>query len=194
MTSSAPHPTSDNEGSREQSGGWHRQSDTTGTVVFYFDGTLSIGDGPVRSYARHADAHLTSEFRSEAEDTLDKYLSGTIPTATKEARGWQDGYDVVAGFCRGRMPAQRLQEAYLASRVDLAIGVAKVGVPAGMKDFLRELGSLGCRRVLLSNSPITGLRETLKRCGAADGIDEVVPNVRKPDRWPDARANLRRAR
>lgn len=134
-------------------------------MVFDFDGTLSIGDGPVRSYARHAYAHLTSEFRSEAEDALDRYLAGAIPPEMTEARGWQDGYDVVAGFCRDRMPAQRLQEAYLASRGDLASGVAKVGVPAGMKDFLRELEALGCRRVLLSNSPITGLHETLERCG-----------------------------
>lgn len=42
-----------------------------GTVVFDFDGTISLGDGPVRSYARHAFARLPAGLRERAVRTLD---------------------------------------------------------------------------------------------------------------------------
>ncbi|MCH4209364.1 HAD family hydrolase [Bifidobacterium sp.] len=164
-----------------------------GTVVFDFDGTLCLGDGPVWSYAEHAYANLEPELRHEAEAALDGYLAGTMPAQTRETHGWQDGYDVVASFCRDRMAPQRLQEAYLASRAELAAGSASVHMPDGMKDFLRRLGVLGCKRILLSNSPITGLRETLERFGVTDDIDTVVPNGGKPSQWPQHLADFTEA-
>ncbi|MCI1219770.1 MAG: haloacid dehalogenase-like hydrolase [Bifidobacterium sp.] len=171
---------------QDDSHGQKRSSATaaSGTVVFDFDGTLCLGDGPVWSYAEHAYSYLESAVRHKAETALDEYLAGTTPMQTREAHHWQDGYDVVASFCRDRVDPRRLQEAYLASRADLASGSATVSMPAGMKDFLRELGALGCRRILLSNSPIIGLRETLARFAVTNDFDAVVPDGGKPSQWP----------
>lgn len=160
------------------------QSSVTGTVVFDFDGTLCLGDGPVRSYARHAYANLAPKPRYEAEKVLDDYLDDSLPAQTLNTYGWQDGYDVVAYFCRDHMAPSQLQNAYLASRTDLARGFTTSHIPSGMKDFLRKLGALGCRRILLSNSPIIGLRETLERFALTDDFDAIVPDASKPSQWP----------
>lgn len=88
-------------------------------------------------------------------------------------------------MCAGHVPSDGLQQAYLSSRDELARGLVHVDMPQGLPGFLDDLGSLGCVRVLLTNSPLHGVRETVGRFGLEGRFDLIVDGAGKPGRWGD---------
>lgn len=149
------------------------------TLVFDFDGTISLGTGPVLAYARCAAAALSPErasaFLAAVELGLDHAPSGQLP-----GTGAIDGYDLVrllsAKF--GVEPAT-LGNAYLASRALLASDDAPVVAPQGLAEFLafaRDHANV----VLATNAPDIRVREAVAALGLADLFDAVYTSVGKP--------------
>lgn len=148
------------------------------TVVFDFDGTVCLGNDPVRAYAEGVGSHLDQGEASAMNDELERFLK-----RPSDFPQYSDGYDVVQSHATGRLTSEQTQEAYMRSRRLLAKGVFDVRPPERLGWMLRRMGELGCRRVLASNSPIIGLREALDSFGVLDDFDEVIPGVGKPKGW-----------
>ncbi|WP_298048334.1 HAD family hydrolase [uncultured Bifidobacterium sp.] len=148
------------------------------TVAFDFDGTVCLGDGPVRAYAQEASQYLDAVAAGRLHDELSRYLR--CPKSMPE---YSDPYDAVAACARGKMAPEQLQDAYLYSRQQLRLGTVDVRMPDGLPDFLAELGGMGCSRMLVTNSPIIGLKETLRRFGVEDQFDGLLPDAHKPTGW-----------
>lgn len=174
-------------------------------LVFDFDGTVSLGLGPVRSYARYIaqglpidEAHaflaavdgglarpsgiLVTEARADFIGTA-QTVNGTPPI---------DGYDLVRLLSlQFPVTAADRDAAYLQSRFELATDAAPVIAPLGLADFLakaREHAHL----VLATNAPDIRLNEALDALGLAGAFDAIHPSVGKPggldailDTWLD---------
>lgn len=142
------------------------------TIIFDFDGTVAVGNGPVLAYAREIAPHAGGDYLARVEATLTAFDGGRDST-------FRDGYDVVGSLATeaGVDPEAR-QRAYLASRGSLASSGAE---PApGLADLLRELPD-DARVVLATNAPRAGLEEVLAAWELRDGFDEIRDSVGKPD-------------
>ncbi|WP_411699701.1 HAD family hydrolase [Conyzicola sp.] len=149
------------------------------TIVFDFDGTVSLGHGPVRAYARAASAVLGSEeaatFLAAVDLALDHAPSGQL--AGTEAI---DGYDLVRLLSaeHGIDPAT-LSDAYLASRTRLATADSPITAPRGLPEFLRfarDYASI----VLATNAPDIRVPEAIGELGLTGLFDAVYTSVGKP--------------
>lgn len=143
----------------------------TTILLFDFDGTIALGDGPVLAYARHVATALGASERFV--DDVRVALAAAGPDAV-------DGYDVVrrAADSFGADGAV-LSAAYLASRAQLATAAAPVTVPSGLVEFLRTAGPVA-ERVLVTNAPAVRLPEALEHLGLAGLFDRIVTDARKP--------------
>ncbi len=172
-------------------------------LLLDFDGTVCVGDGPVRAYAeavvtavldaattdadRAAGRALDEELRQGLEAYLDTAAVDAGTDAPPGAAGSiaappVDGYAAVAALAaRYATPAQ-LDAAYTASRAALAASGLGVAAPEGLIDLLDELGP-EVERVLVTNAPARGVTETLARLGLADVLDDVVTEAAKPAGW-----------
>lgn len=148
------------------------------TVVFDFDGTVCLGNDPVRAYAEGVGRHLDQNEVDIMNDDLERFLEHP-----SELPQYSDGYDVVQSHATGRLTSDQTQEAYMRSRRLLAEGVFDICPPERLGWLLRRMGELGFRRVLATNSPIIGLRETLERFQLLGDFDEIIPGVGKPNGW-----------
>jgi FMN phosphatase YigB (HAD superfamily) len=141
------------------------------TLVLDFDGTVCIGDAPVRRYAdevlRHVEPGLAGKLTKELLRNLD---GGTSHT---------DGYGAVARIAGPHVAPAVLRAAYQASRGALAGGALDIATPAGLPRFLASLHGRA-RRVLVTNAPDTGIAESLEMLELAGVIDEVHTNAGKP--------------
>ena len=143
------------------------------TVVFDFDGTIALGDGPVLAYARHA--------ASLADDPglFDAVLSALAQLVNGSTR-YRDAYDAVARVALDHgLDAVRLQDAYDASRLELGSASAPLEAPPGLASFLAELSGLA-RLALATNAPATGLDSALTSLGAADYLIRRHCSLGKP--------------
>ena len=168
-------------------------------LVFDFDGTVSLGLGPVRSYARFISAGLSLE---DAAAFLTAVYSGLeVQTrATNDAPAPRaidgilpiDGYDLVRLLSlRFSVTAAERDSAYLRSRHELATDAAPVVAPDGLADFLEEAGRYA-HLVLATNAPDIRINEALAALGLAGAFDVVYTSVGKPagldailDTWLD---------
>src|SRR5699024_11024147 len=75
-----------------------------------------------------------------------------------------------------------LQHAYRASRRALAAGTIDVHAPTGLAALLDEV-SPRIERVVVTNAPIDGVRESLSRIGLSASIDRIVADAGKPRGW-----------
>ncbi|WP_084130692.1 HAD family hydrolase [Demequina sp. NBRC 110055] len=143
------------------------------TVIFDFDGTLALGDGPVRAYAACVAREAgDSRIVDDAEDAFARLAAGGSP--------FRDGYHAVAAAALTRGVEQEvLDAAYLESRSLLATGGAPIEAPAGLADFLDALGE-HADRMVVTNSPNIRITEALDTLGAAGRIDAVVTSAKKP--------------
>ncbi|MGC5167471.1 HAD family hydrolase [Luteimicrobium sp. DT211] len=167
-------------------------------LLLDFDGTVCVGDGPVRAYAEAVvagvldaatttDAATTDADRAagralsdELRQGLEAYLDSAAAAATADTP--VDGYAAVAALAaRYATPAQ-LDAAYTASREALATSGLEVAAPEGLVALLDELGPQ-VERVLVTNAPPRGVTETLARLGLADVLDDVVTSAAKPAGW-----------
>ncbi|RKR75033.1 HAD family hydrolase [Frondihabitans australicus] len=207
------------DGAAEEIAAKPTSSITTPTklLVLDFDGTVCLGDAPVLSYARHADAALAERDPAHADGFVEHvvalFLSG--PDAVAEAADREsgdeasapevaaalahvvdsaDGYAATAALARSR-GAQRedLDAAYEASRRELAAGLLETWAPPGLADFLgrsRERADV----VLVTNATETGVAQQLAHFGLKDAFDEIVTSAGKPDGMPAILRRLRQQR
>lgn len=148
-------------------------------LVFDFDGTVSLGHGPIRSYARFIAADLPT---ASAVEFLGRFEAGVADTPAKPDTHTVpiDGYDLVRLLAeRYDVTATARSAAYLASRQELATQAAPVTSPAGLADFLAEARP-NAHLVLATNAPAIRIDETLTALGLAGAFDAVHTSVGKP--------------
>ncbi|WNM28382.1 haloacid dehalogenase-like hydrolase [Demequina capsici] len=142
------------------------------TVIFDFDGTLALGDGPIEAYARGvAEFAGIPAIAEAAQDALAAFGAGEGEAI--------DGYDAVrtAALALGADEAA-LSAGYMASREHLATRRAPIQAPDGLHDFLTALAE-HADLVLVTNSPDIRIAEALEVLGAS-AIARRVCSARKP--------------
>lgn len=143
-------------------------------LVLDFDGTISLGDGPIWAYADAIVPRLEPGHARRLTESLAQYLAGEAPPGR-----YADGYSAVVRLVGPTLPPSALEEAYRASREALAAGMVQVHAPNGLADLLADLaGSVS--RVVLTNAPAIGLDDLLERLGLASVIDTVIASAGKP--------------
>ena len=143
------------------------------TVIFDFDGTLALGDGPIAAYARAIAARIGDEsFAARATSTLFAYTAGEVL--------YRDGYDAVARLAAAEQvhPAA-VSAAYDDSRTLLGTDAASVSAPADLGAFLNRLGH-HARLVLATNAPGDSVIKLLGTWGLVDVFDDMHFRVGKP--------------
>jgi FMN phosphatase YigB (HAD superfamily) len=134
------------------------------TIIFDFDGTVCLGDGPALEYARGvADAHPSL---ADLEHRVARHLAGD---ALAEFVGAVDGYQAVQSA------------AFRAARRRLAEEGLGVHAPAGFGAFARDLRERGVRMLLVTNAPGEGLDSILALLGIAACFDRIVADAGKPE-------------
>ncbi|MFJ4163954.1 HAD family hydrolase [Microbacterium sp. NPDC089698] len=144
-------------------------------LVFDFDGTIALGDGPILAYA-----HKIADELSEQTADLDgpRFLALVRSELYADGADSLDGYDAVRRIAEAHGAGPTLLErAYLASRQALGTPAAPVGAPAGLADLLREVDAW---RILVTNAPATRIAETLAELGLGDVFDHVITAAGKP--------------
>ncbi|WP_323743570.1 HAD family hydrolase [Agreia pratensis] len=150
------------------------------TLLFDFDGTLSLGVGPVVAYARAAAQQLPAveaeAFVEAVVATLGEHPSGQAPGTSAI-----DGYDLVRLMSadHGIRP-ETLGEAYLASRAHLGSTLAPVVAPDGLVDFLSEARQ-HANLVVATNAPDIRIDAALEMLGLAGLFDATYTSVGKPN-------------
>lgn len=141
---------------------------TRPVLLFDFDGTVSLGHGPVLAYA-----HLIAEkagHPSIAQDAEALLNSDNVGSA-------RDGYHLVRTLAAELdVPEETCQEAYMASRENLAD--TGITAPEGLAEFL---ASYPGRAILATNSPEIGLSAALHTLGLDRSFDTVYTRVGKPE-------------
>lgn len=151
-------------------------------AVFDFDGTVCLGSAPVWAYADAVFEHMTDREARTAREDLGRFLDD--PSAFPDC---EDAYDVVQrAAAQAHVATEFTGEAYLDSRRALAQGTLDVRPPEGLNAFLERLIDAGCACVLVTNSPIIGLKETLMRFGVLNLFESILPGSGKPDGWTEA--------
>jgi FMN phosphatase YigB (HAD superfamily) len=138
-------------------------------LIFDFDGTVALGDGPVHAYARGVatEAGLPPSFVDE------------IAAGLADGDEAIDAYDLVRlrALAAGATP-EHLARGYAASRAHLASAEAPVLAPEGLAAFL---AAVDAERILVTNAPGVRIPEALTAL-ALDGLfDSVVVDAGKPD-------------
>lgn len=145
-------------------------------LIFDFDGTVCLGDGPLTAYAEEIAAQAGSAVPGGGEDLLSRLVAGIDAPADA-----LDGYDLIARRARTAGIAQdTLNEAYLRSRGRLAEASCAVSVPQGLHALL-DRAAHGAERVLATNAPNIGLAEALERLGLSGLFDTIHTRVGKPE-------------
>jgi FMN phosphatase YigB (HAD superfamily) len=151
----------------------------THTVLFDFDGTISLGSGPVLAYAAAASESLPAAHRAEflyaVSSGLAAHPSGRIPGTDAI-----DGYDLVRILSvRYAIDPVMLSAAYLRSRAQLATEFAPVTAPAGLPSFLASVADRA-NLVVATNAPDTRFDAALAELGLAGLFDARYSSVGKP--------------
>lgn len=145
-------------------------------MVFDFDGTVSLGDGPVRSYARFVAAGLEHGEGAAFLADIEAGLSGVLPGDLNPL----DGYDLVRLLSAPFAVTDAAHStAYASSRAELASAAAPVIAPFGLAGFLAGARP-HARLVLATNAPETRIAEALDSLGLAGAFDAMHTAVGKP--------------
>lgn len=143
------------------------------SIIFDFDGTLAVGDGPVLAYARYVAPAAAPDYLERVESALKDFATG--------ASEYRDGYDVVGSLAiADGVSAQTMSAAYMNSRELLATSEAPVTTVADLRDFLGTLAG-NARLHLATNAPGTGVDRALEQWGVRDLFTALHFNVGKPD-------------
>lgn len=164
-------------------------STRTNTLVFDFDGTISLGHGPVLAYANGIAEALPTD---SATTLLDELATGLAAHPSGRVPGTDaiDGYGYVRELAITHGATEdTLSTAYLASRERLATLDAAISAPDGLAAFLAEARA-SANLILATNAPATRIPEALELLGLTDAFDEIHTSVGKPagldailDRW-----------
>ena len=138
-------------------------------LIFDFDGTVALGDGPLLAYARAVAAHAASA------DALVAAVATRLAAPSGDAI---DGYDVVRQLALAEgIGADALAAASARSRLQLSTSQAPVTVADGLASFLRTTDA---ERLLVTNAPVTRLDEALASLGLGGLFDRIVTDAAKP--------------
>lgn len=150
----------------------------TGTLVLDFDGTVCLGDDPVRLYCEEVVRVLPQATGTRITTSLDGFLDGQAVAGLDEA---QDGYQAVQRLAAGAgvHPAQ-LDVAYRDSRRRFDAGEGRTWVPDGLLEELAVVRTRGVDLILVTNAPMLGVRAFADRTGLAEQLTGVVADARKP--------------
>lgn len=139
-------------------------------LLFDFDGTIALGDGPVLAYAQQVAAALGDD------GTFIDDIRTALATADD---GSLDGYDAVRRVAESRgADARLLSAAYFASRAHLGTADAPIAAPDGLADFLE---SADAERILVTNAPAIRIVDALETLGLGGLFDRIVTDARKPN-------------
>lgn len=150
----------------------------TGTLVLDFDGTVCLGDDPVRLYCEEVIRVLDQATGARITASLDGFLDGHPVAGLEES---QDGYQAVQRLAAGVgvLPAQ-LDVAYRDSRRRFDAGEGQAWVPDGLLEELAAVRARGVDLILVTNAPMLGVRAFAERTGLAEHLTGVVPDAGKP--------------
>lgn len=141
-------------------------------LLFDFDGTIALGDGPVLAYAQQVAAALGDD---------GTFVDGIRAVLNAEGDESLDGYDAVRRAAEARgADARLLSAAYLASRAQLATADAPISAPEGLAAFLTEADA---ERILVTNAPAIRIVDALDALGLTGLFDRIVTDARKPNGW-----------
>lgn len=162
-------------------------------LIFDFDGTVSLGDGPVAAYAavvaEGLSGHVACDARSGGvrgqEDpslvavrSQDRFTAEIAEGLEGHLEGYIDGYDLVRSVAlRYGVSEAELSSAYLASRELLATPECAIAAPAGLAEFLRDARA---ERILLTNAPAIRIDEALHALGLEGCFDRIITDGGKP--------------
>lgn len=142
-------------------------------LILDFDGTLCVGEGPVRAYAQAVAALLSEEQAATLISELSAYTAGRRPHSD-----FGDAYELVHGLGAGLLSPEQRQACYHESRRWLARHPDQVHAPDGLAEFLASLNDV--LTILVTNSPTESARSALDGLGLAEVIDEVQGSANKP--------------
>lgn len=143
------------------------------TIIFDFDGTLALGNGPLTAYALAVAARTgDTDFVTRAYAAVVAYEAGDVT--------YRDGYDAIARVAAADgVPADVLGDAYDASRALLGTADAAVTAPEDLPAFLARVGA-SARLVLATNAPGDSVTTVLRTWSIADCFDALHFRVGKP--------------
>lgn len=140
-------------------------------LLFDFDGTIALGDGPVLAYATQVATALGDD------GSFVESIRSALAASDGEAL---DGYDAVRRAATQRGADSRLlSAAYRASRAQLATPAAPITAPDGLADFLAEAAA-DAERMLVTNAPATRIDAALDALGLTGLFDRIVTGAGKP--------------
>ncbi|MBX9470866.1 hypothetical protein [Microcella sp.] len=144
-------------------------------LILDFDGTLCLGDGPVRAFAREV-ASTAGAAAVDLLDPLDRFLQGELGTPFE---GCADAYTAVATWARERgLERGAMTAAFLRGRAELDAGHIEISTPDGVID---RLGAMqGWHRVLVTNSPLASTVTLTARLGLDTVLDTIIGDAAKP--------------
>lgn len=145
-------------------------------LILDFDGTLCLGDGPVRAYGLEVAREAGHDPREIAE-ALDGFFG--VAGDVGELGGTPDGYTAVARWGRARgLDEVALSRAFHRSRPAVERGDVPVYAPEGAVDLLDQWRH--CDRVLVTNAPQSGTEVLVERLGLRGVLDHIVDDAAKP--------------
>lgn len=149
---------------------------TARTLILDFDGTICVGDGPMVTYARGAEALHPG--LAGLQSLVARFCAGE---AVPELGDAADGYQAVqrAAAAAG-VPVTDLQTAFLDARRQLAETGLGTRAPEGLAELLRDLRAAGTRVLLVTNAPDDGLDRMLVHLGLDGRFDDIVADAGKP--------------
>lgn len=144
------------------------------TILFDFDGTLALGDGPISAFAREISTRVNdAEFIDRADAALAAFESGE--------HSYRDGYDAVTSVALAEgVDRDIIGASYNASRAILGSDGAAVAPPSGLAEFFERVGAQA-NLELATNAPGSGVVAVLESWGVADVFDAMHFSVGKPD-------------
>jgi FMN phosphatase YigB (HAD superfamily) len=144
------------------------------TVIFDFDGTLTVGSAPVDAYAEEVAALV-------GDRDIVAAVAAHLASFEAGDPGFIDGYDVVRLVAHERgVSGATLTKAYERSRERLATESVPISAPEGLAEFLEDLLTVA-DVVLATNAPATRLPEALEMLGMSGLLTAQYTSVGKPD-------------
>lgn len=144
------------------------------TVIFDFDGTLTVGSAPVDAYAGEVAALV-------GDQEIVAAFGAHMASFEAGDPGFIDGYDVVRHVAHERgVSDATLTSAYERSRERLATESVPIAAPQGLAGFLEDLLAVA-DVVLATNAPATRLPEALEMLGVSGILSAQHTSVGKPD-------------
>lgn len=148
-------------------------------LVLDFDGTVCLGDDPVRFYAQEVAARLPEEMRAPMLAQLEAFFAGSLVV-----EGAEDGYQTVKALAGDAISDEERSAAYRTSRARLDAGEGTTWAPQGLTGLLDELRADGVQVVLVTNAPLMGVGSWLTGRDLLERLDAVIPEAGKPDGMP----------